>query len=157
MDHDCDQSDWGNIQDYWVTLQFLCEKEPPPPISLGNIQVTWQSVSTRVKCVVKEHEHDESLWKDAEQSEARKKIGVHQLMKGQFTVKYLIFREIPCVVQIFPVLFLNSLYFPCLEKLMTEFPVSLSGKIDDRIPCFPVWKNWWPNSLFSLCRGMSAT
>ena len=28
------------------------------------------------------HEYDESLWKDAEPSEARKKIWVHQLMKG---------------------------------------------------------------------------
>ena len=61
-------------------------------------------------------------------SEVRlEKIGVHQLMKGQFTMKYLIFREIwkiPCVVQIFPVLYLNSLCFP------------LSGKSDNQIPCF---------------------
>ena len=59
------------------------------------------------------------------QSEARLgKIGVHQSMKGQFTTKYLIFREIwkiPCAVQIFPVLNLNS----------------LSGKTDHRILCFP--------------------
>ena len=45
-------------------------------------------------------------------SEARlEKIGLHQLMKRQFTIKYLIFREIwkiPCVVQIFPVLYQNS-------------------------------------------------
>ena len=47
-------------------------------------------------------------------------------MKGQFTIKYLIFREIwktPYVVQIFHV--------------VPEFPVfSLSGKIDDQTPCF---------------------
>ena len=59
---------------------------------------------------------------------ARIKIGVHQLMKGQFTIKYLIFREIwkfPYVVQIVPVLYLN-------------YPVfSMSGKIDNQIPCFP--------------------
>ena len=72
------------------------------------------------------HEHDESLSKDAKGSEARKKLGIHQSMKGQFTLKYLIFREIwktPCVVQIFPVLYLNSLCFPCLEKVITKFPV----------------------------------
>ena len=43
-----------------------------------------------------------------------------------FTIKYLIFREtwkIPYVVKIFPVLYLNSLCFPCLEKLITKFPV----------------------------------
>ena len=54
----------------------------------------------------RKHEHDESLWKDAELSEARKKIGVHQLMKGQFTIKYLMFREIwkiPYVVPKLPV------------------------------------------------------
>ena len=58
--------------------------------------------------------------------EHMKKIEVHQSMKGQFTVKYFIFREIwkiPCVVQIFPVLHLNSLCFPCLEKVITKFPV----------------------------------
>ena len=64
-------------------------------------------------------------------SEARlEKIGAYQSTKGQFTIKYFIFREIgkiPCVVQIFPVLYLNSLCFPCLEKLITKFPV------------FPVW------------------
>ena len=73
-----------------------------------------------------EHEHDGSLWEDAKQSKARKKFRVHQSMKGKFTTKYLIFREIwkiPCVVQIFPVLYLNSLCFPCLEKLITKFPV----------------------------------
>ena len=45
-------------------------------------------------------------------------------MKGQFTTKYSIFREIwkiPCVVQNFPVLYLNF----------------LSGKLDDQIPSFP--------------------
>ena len=55
------------------------------------------------------------------------KIGVHQSVNGQFTVKYFIFREIwkiPCVVQIYPVLYLNSLF-------------SLSGKSDNQIPCFP--------------------
>ena len=55
------------------------------------------------------------------------KIMLHQLMNGQFTIKYFIFREIwkiPCVVQIFPVLHLNSLF-------------SLSGKSDYQIPCFP--------------------
>ena len=65
------------------------------------------------------HEHDEGLWKDAEWSKARKKTGVHQSMKGQFTIKYLIFMEIwklPCVAQNFPV--------------------------------FSIWKNWWPNSCF---------
>ena len=54
------------------------------------------------------------------------KNGVHQSMNGQFTIKYLIFREIwkiPCVGQIFPMLYLNSLCFPCLEKLITKFPV----------------------------------
>ena len=47
-------------------------------------------------------------------------------MKGQFTIKYLNLREvweIPCVVKIFPVLHLDSLCFPCLERLITEFPV----------------------------------
>ena len=48
-------------------------------------------------------------------------------MKGQFAVKYLIFREIwkiSCVVQI-----------PCV---VPKFPVfSLSGKSDNQIPCFP--------------------
>ena len=47
-------------------------------------------------------------------------------MKGQFTIKYLIFREIwkiPCILQIFHV--------------VPKFPVfSLSGKID-QISCFP--------------------
>ena len=60
-------------------------------------------------------------------SEARlEKIGVHQSMKGQFIIKYLIFRiiwKIPCVVQIFPVFYPNSLCFPCLENLITKFPV----------------------------------
>ena len=61
-------------------------------------------------------------------SEARleKNWHTHQLMKWQFTIKYFIFREIwkiPCVVQIFPVLYLNSLCFPCLEKVLTKFPV----------------------------------
>ena len=55
-------------------------------------------------------------------------------MKGQFTIKYLICREIwkiPCVVQIFPVLYLNSLCFPCLEKVITKFSI------------FPVpWPPW---------------
>ena len=54
------------------------------------------------------------------------KIWVHQSMKGKFTIKCLIFREIwkiPCIVQIVPVLYLNSLCFPCLEKLITKFPV----------------------------------
>ena len=54
------------------------------------------------------------------------KIGIHQLMKGQFMKKNFIFREIwkiPCVVEIFPVMYLNSL-------------------------CFPVWKKWLSNSLF---------
>ena len=52
----------------------------------------------------KKHEHDESLWKYTEQSEARKKLGYISQQKGnllQFTIKYLIFREIwklPCVV-----------------------------------------------------------
>ena len=53
---------------------------------------------------------------------------VHLLMKGQFTIKYLICREIwkiPCVIQI----------FPCV---VPKFPVfSLSGKTDNQIPCFP--------------------
>ena len=60
-------------------------------------------------------------------SEARlEKIQVHHSMKGQFTVKYFIFRgiwKIPCVVQIFPLLYLNSLCFPCLEKVITKLPV----------------------------------
>ena len=60
-------------------------------------------------------------------SEARlEKIGVYQSIKGQFTLKYFIFREIwniPCVVQIFPVLYLNSVF-------------SLSGKSENQIPCF---------------------
>ena len=60
-------------------------------------------------------------------SEARlEKIGVHQSMNGQFTPKYFIFREIwkiPCVVQLFSVLCLNSLCFSCLEKVITKFPV----------------------------------
>ena len=45
-------------------------------------------------------------------------------MNGQFTIKYFIFRiiwKIPCVVQISPVLYLNSLCFPCLEKVITKF------------------------------------
>ena len=66
------------------------------------------------------------MWEDAKHSEARKKIGVYQSMKGQITLKYFVFREmwkIPCVVQIFPVLSLNSLCFPCLEKMLTKFPV----------------------------------
>ena len=49
------------------------------------------------------------------------KIGAHQSMKGQFTIKYFIFRivgKIPCVVPKFPVF-------------------SLSGKIGNQIPCFP--------------------
>ena len=53
---------------------------------------------------------------------------------GQFTIKYLIFREIwkiPCVFHIFPVLYLNSPCFPCQEKLIIKFPV------------FPVpWPPW---------------
>ena len=57
----------------------------------------------------------------------REKNGVHQSTKGQFTIKYLIFREIwkiPCVVQIF--------------RVVPKFPVfSLSGKSDNKIPCFP--------------------
>ena len=39
------------------------------------------------------------------------KIGVHQLMKGQFTIKYHIFRKIwkiPCVVPKFPVFSLSG-------------------------------------------------
>ena len=55
-------------------------------------------------------------------SEVRlEKIRSHQSMKGQFTIKYLIFREILHVVQIFPMLYLNS----------------LSEKIDNQISCFP--------------------
>ena len=49
-------------------------------------------------------------------------------MKGQFTIKYFIFREIwkiPCVCS----------NFPCV---VPKFPVfSLSGKSDNQIPCFP--------------------
>ena len=45
---------------------------------------------------------------------------VHQLMKEQFTIKYLIFGKF----RKFPVLYLNSLF-------------SISGKIDHQIPCFP--------------------
>ena len=55
-------------------------------------------------------------------------------MKGQFTVKYLIFREIWkifCDLQIFLVFHLN-------------FPVfSLSRKIDNQIPCFPCAMATW--------------
>ena len=73
-------------------------------------------------------EHDENLWKDAEQSEAEKNIGVHQSIKGQFTTKYLIFlRNVE-----------NSLYCPNFPCVLPKFPVfSLSGKIDNQIPCFP--------------------
>ena len=49
------------------------------------------------------------------------KIGVYKSMKEEFTIKYLIFREIwknSCVVPKFPMF-------------------SLSGKIDNQIPCFP--------------------
>ena len=56
------------------------------------------------------------------------KNGVHQSMNGQFTFKYFIFREIrkiPSVVQIFLVLYLSSLCFPCLEKVITKFSVFL--------------------------------
>ena len=59
-------------------------------------------------------------------------------MKEQFTTKYLIFREIWkifCVVQIFPVLYLNSLCFPCLEKVITRFPVF-------PVP-WPPWVTFW--------------
>ena len=63
-------------------------------------------------------------------------------MKGKFTINYLIFREIrkiACVDPIFPVLYLNSLCFPCLEKLITKFPV------------FPVpWPPWY--HLKEFCR-----
>ena len=49
----------------------------------------------------KKYKHDESLWKDAEQKTRLEKTWGNQLIKGQYTVKYLIFREIwkiPCVV-----------------------------------------------------------
>ena len=48
-------------------------------------------------------------------------------------IKYFIFREIwklTCVVQNFPVFYLNSLCLPCLEKLITKFPVF-------PVPCHP--------------------
>ena len=65
------------------------------------------------------------------------KIGIHQAMKGQFTIKYLIFKEICKIPCVFP-----------------KFPVfSLSGKFDNQIPCFPcavatlfmysaIWVGW---------------
>ena len=64
-------------------------------------------------------------------------------MKGEFTIKYFIFREIwkiPYVVKIFPVLDLNSLYFPCLEKLTTKFPVF-------PVPWPPWVKDWTVNNV----------
>ena len=49
------------------------------------------------------------------------KIRAHQSIKGQFTIKYLIFREIWKIPRVVP-----------------EFPVfPLSGKLDNQIPCFP--------------------
>ena len=48
-------------------------------------------------------------------------------MKGQFTIKYLNFREvwkIPCVIK----------FFYVVPKFLV---FSLYGKIDDQIPCFP--------------------
>ena len=60
-------------------------------------------------------------------SEVRlEKIGACLLMKGQLTIKYLIFKEIwkiPCIGKIFLVLYLNFLCFPFLDKLITKFLV----------------------------------
>ena len=59
-------------------------------------------------------------------NEARlEKIGV-QVNERVIYYKYLNFKEvwkIPCVVKNFPVLYLNSPCFPCLEKVMTKFSV----------------------------------
>ena len=71
-----------------------------------------------------------------------KKIGLHQSMKGQFTIKYLIFREI-----------WKILCCPNFLCVVTKFPVfSLSGKINNQIPpVFPV--PWPPCYIFLLsCR-----
>ena len=49
-------------------------------------------------------------------------------MKGQFTIKYLNFRK-----------FEKSLCCQNFPYVVPKFPeFSLSGKIDDQIPCFPV-------------------
>ena len=69
-------------------------------------------------------EHDESFCKDAKRSKARK-VGLHQSMKGQFTIKYLIFRviwKIP-VLSKFSLCYIQIPCFPCLEKLITKFPL----------------------------------
>ena len=65
------------------------------------------------------------------------KFGVHQSMKGQFTIKYFIFREIwkiSCVVQIFPVLYLNSLFPSAVATLSnanwsSRIPVKLNASL----------------------------
>ena len=52
---------------------------------------------------------------------------IHQSMKGQFTLKYFIFREI-----------WKILCCPKFPRIVPKFPVfSLSGKSDNQIPCFP--------------------
>ena len=70
----------------------------------------------------------------------------------------------PCVVQMFPVLYFNSLCFPCLEKLITKFPISLCPGHPDfglcsisiflfpdclKVKCNPENKNMWnlPSTL----------
>ena len=62
------------------------------------------------------------------------KRGAHQSIKGQFTTKFLIFKGI----------LENSLCCPNFPCVVPKFPV------------FPVWKNWTPNSLFSLGCGHPA-
>ena len=68
-------------------------------------------------------EHDASLWKYAEESQARKKNWVHQLMKRKFTVKYLGNLENSLCCPNFPYVVPKFLHFPCLENFITKFPV----------------------------------
>ena len=69
----------------------------------------------------------------------------------------------PCAIQIFPVLYLNALCFPCLEKFITKFPVfpvlwpprtSILSNVD-HLTCFwllVAWP-WLPRNFrpFEIC------
>ena len=79
------------------------------------------------KCVVKKHEHDESVWKDAQQSDARKN-GDWQVNEGE-------------------------IYYKILDLLgnLDNSPCSLFSRLEKNIPKFPVP---WPtlsNTHVKLC------
>ena len=88
----------------------------------------------------KKPDHDESSCKDSEQSEATK-IMLRNSMKGQFTTKYLIFREI----------WKNS---PCCPNFLCVVPKSpvFSQSVNSIFPCTvaTLLVKWFQRILFCI-------